>query len=287
MLTALPVNREYDLARRFVHVCNDIDNQHPNQLLAHAHCDTRGIPGNIEVLCELRKVISGSRCRRSMCHVHAYLAGLDTTQCRFPVLLQLRGDQAVIRIAGGIASLCQRGFVLSLLQFEFNDAPLLAQGVHKHLFGLQGCLYRQWLYDTHQFSCNRGIYAGSTEPHTPRRQVKAMASVNRSRGASSICHCQSTPAACASQQARQEGLPATRRFYVTCFAIGVGGEQLLVSLEFCPVYVAFVVFPEQNLPLLERLAVFVGLVGTAINDGGLLPTLAINIGSRIERIPKY
>ena len=42
-------------------------------------------------------------------------------------------------------------------------------------------------------------------------------------------------------------------------AVGVGGELLLVAFELRPIDVALVVILEQNLPLLERLAVAVAL----------------------------
>ena len=50
--------------------------------------------------------------------VEPRLAGLDTAQRRFPAFLQLSGDQPVIGVAGGIASLGKRGLVTGLLQIE-------------------------------------------------------------------------------------------------------------------------------------------------------------------------
>jgi hypothetical protein len=44
---------------------------------------------------------------------------------------------------------------------------------------------------------------------------------------------------------------------------------------------------EQNLPILEGLAMLVALTRTAINDGRPLPALAICIGSSIKRIPEH
>jgi hypothetical protein len=61
VLTALPVNRENDLTCRFVHVRNNIDDQDPNQLLAHAHGDTRSIPCFIKVL--------GKHCKVRRCNI--------------------------------------------------------------------------------------------------------------------------------------------------------------------------------------------------------------------------
>ena len=143
MLTALPVDRQGDLPCGFVDVGNDIDNQRTNELLTHAHGDTRSIPGRGEVFCELRKIRRGDiRSRRCADGLQASLAGLYAAHCRFPVLLQLRGYQAVVGIAGGVAPLGQRSIVLRLLQFELHDPPLLVQGVHVHLPGPLGGFYR-------------------------------------------------------------------------------------------------------------------------------------------------
>ena len=135
--------------RRLVHVRDNIDDQGPNQLLARAHGDARSIPGSIEILSKLCKVRSRGSCRRRARCLQARQATLHTSQCCFPILLQLRNDQTVIGVAGGVAPLCQRGLILSLLEFEFDDPTLFAQDVHMHLLGLQGRLYRHWFHNSH------------------------------------------------------------------------------------------------------------------------------------------
>src|SRR5882672_8523389 len=46
------------------------------------------------------------------------------------LFLELRRNQAIVRIAGGVAPFRERGFVLGLLQFQFNDALLFTPTFH-------------------------------------------------------------------------------------------------------------------------------------------------------------
>ncbi|SAL68977.1 hypothetical protein AWB65_06777 [Caballeronia humi] len=148
MLAALPVDRQGDRPCRLVDIGNDINDQCANQLLTCAHGDARRAPRCAKILGELRKVWHGSLSLRCTRRLQAHLAGLYTAQCHFPVLLQLRGNQAVLGITGGVAPLSQRGLIPCLLQFELHDSPLLVQGIHVHLLSLLCCFDRQWLHDT-------------------------------------------------------------------------------------------------------------------------------------------
>ncbi|CAE6866035.1 hypothetical protein R69658_07867 [Paraburkholderia aspalathi] len=168
MLTALPVDRQNDFACSLIDVGNDIDDQRANKLLTCAHGDARCIPRSTKIFGELRKVRQGSLRLWCSHRLHARLAGLYTTQCRFPVLLQLRGNQAVLGITGGVAPLSQRGLVPGLLQFEFHDPLLLVQGIHVHLLSLLGRFDRQWLHDAQKLLADSRIDTGTTEPHTSR-----------------------------------------------------------------------------------------------------------------------
>ncbi|WP_288827393.1 hypothetical protein [uncultured Paraburkholderia sp.] len=60
-----------------------------------------------------------------MRRLKARLTRLHTTRGRFPVLLQLRGNQTIIGGAGSVAAFCERGFVSGLLQLKLDDPPLL------------------------------------------------------------------------------------------------------------------------------------------------------------------
>ncbi|OXC77626.1 hypothetical protein BSU04_15420 [Caballeronia sordidicola] len=71
----------------------------------------------------------------------------------------MRGNQTVIGVAGGVASLGERRLVLGLLQFEFHDPPLLVQGIHLHMLGLLGCFDCQGLHDTQKFVSDGSVDA--------------------------------------------------------------------------------------------------------------------------------
>ena len=47
-----------------------------------------------------------------------------------PALLELRGDETIVGIAGSATPFRKRGFISGLLQLEFNDALLLTPGFH-------------------------------------------------------------------------------------------------------------------------------------------------------------
>ena len=67
-------------------------------------------------------------------------------------------------------------------------------------------------------------------------------------------------------------------------AVGVDRELLLVPLELRPVDITFVVILEHDLPLLERLAVSVGLLRTPIDDLSAILALSVDVGPGIEGI---
>nr|WP_166106943.1 hypothetical protein [Bradyrhizobium barranii] len=48
-----------------------------------------------------------------------------TAQSVLPVLLQLRSDQAIIGVTGGVATLSKRGIVPGLLEFQIKDPALV------------------------------------------------------------------------------------------------------------------------------------------------------------------
>jgi len=60
MPAPLPVDRENNFTRCLIHGRDNIDDQRPNQLLAHTHGDTRSIPGGVEVLGKLGEVRSSA-----------------------------------------------------------------------------------------------------------------------------------------------------------------------------------------------------------------------------------
>jgi hypothetical protein len=71
---------------------------------------------------------------------------LDTAKCRFPVLLKLDSDEAIIGITGGIAALGKAGLIAGLLQFQVQDALLVVLSLLVHPLSLQCGLNGHWLY---------------------------------------------------------------------------------------------------------------------------------------------
>src|SRR5215217_7539831 len=88
------------------------------------------VPGSAEIVRKTGEVgRHDAGIRRPRC-LQPRLAGFDAAQRRLPALLELRGDQSIIGIAGGIAPFRERGFVSRLLQLEFDDTLLFAAGFH-------------------------------------------------------------------------------------------------------------------------------------------------------------
>ena len=60
----------------------------------------------------------------------------DTPERGLPVLLQLRGNEAIVRIAGGVATLGQACVILGLLHFQVADTLLVFLCLPVHPLGL-------------------------------------------------------------------------------------------------------------------------------------------------------
>src|SRR4051812_9677630 len=103
MLAAAPMDRQDDLARRLVDIGDDVGHQSAEEPLTSAHSDAWRVPGGLEVVSQPGEVRHDSgRVRYS----HGFQPGLAcrySPQRRFPALLELRGDQPVVGIAGSVA----------------------------------------------------------------------------------------------------------------------------------------------------------------------------------------
>lgn len=64
------------------------------------------------------------------------------------MLLQRCGNQAIVGIASGVASLCERSLVLRLLYVEFSGAAAFGAHFPLPVFCFHGCLCRHRLDDT-------------------------------------------------------------------------------------------------------------------------------------------
>jgi hypothetical protein len=123
MLTALPVDDEHDLSGRLVDVGDNLGDQRMHKALTRSHCRPRRLPCCREVISQPREVEASAACIGLRHSLEPLPAGLDTLQRGLPCLLQLGRDQAIVGVASGIATFCQRCIVPGLLQLQLGDAP--------------------------------------------------------------------------------------------------------------------------------------------------------------------
>ena len=153
MLPALPVNGKLDFLPIVVDGGDDILHQRSQQPMPEPHINVWGIPSRFEIVSQAGEIRHGGVLAH-LSFVEPRLAGLDTAQRRFPAFLQLSGDQPVIGVAGGIASLGKRGLVTGLLQIQLDHLPPLRFAFEMHTLCLQCRVDRQGLYGAQQFLYN-------------------------------------------------------------------------------------------------------------------------------------
>ena len=115
VLAAAPMDRQNDFARRVVDIGNNVGDEGAQELLARAH----GTPGAFHAASrssakplKFGGTMGGSGVRTASSrawHVST------SAKRRLPTLLKLRGDQAIVGIAGGVAPFGERRFVSRLL----------------------------------------------------------------------------------------------------------------------------------------------------------------------------
>ena len=136
----------------------------------------------------------------------------------------------------------------------------------------------------------RRINAKPAEHHTPGhadRGVATIAAIDGHAVTSGVDNAQPTSAAAANQKAGEEGAAAAAGLRAILATIRVGGELLLVALELLPVEVALVMILQQDLAVLKRTIVPVGLTRPAINDLGSIDAFAVGVGAGIERVLQH
>ena len=169
VLSAPPMDDQDDLARRLVDIDDDLVDQGAHQLLAAAHGDAGCFQAASRS--SAKPVKSGGAmdgCWRRQ-PLKSRLAVLDAAQRRLPVLLQLRGDQSVVGIAGGIAAFGERRLIARLLELELDDALLFGLAFHVPPFRLLRRLDRHRLDGADQLAGDRRIDAQAAEHHTTRQ----------------------------------------------------------------------------------------------------------------------
>ena len=137
--------------------------------------------------------------------------GLYTLQRSLPRLLQLRCNQAIVGVASGIATLCQRCFVLGLLQLQLGDAPSVLVLVSQHALGLLSRLNRHRRNGAQYLGRDYPVYALAAEAEAmsplPRRHVQLVAPVNWQGIAAGVGNAEPTATACATDEAPRRARP--------------------------------------------------------------------------------
>jgi hypothetical protein len=175
-----------------------------------------------------------------------------------------------------------------LLELEIENAAMFGLTLHLSLFRQPRRLDRHGLDGTNEFPGKRRIDAKPTEHHTPgcaKRRVAAVAPIDGLAGASGVYDTQPPAAPTTRQQPAEQGAATATGFGAILAAIGIGGKLRLIAFELFPVDVAFVMILQQDLALLERPVVPIGLASPAIDDLGSIDAFAIGVRTGVKWIP--
>ena len=168
VLASTPMDREDDIACVIIDIDDDVGDQRPEQLLASTHRDTGRSPGRRQIL---RQVGEGVRVDGDIRSPFGGTVGLqisDAPERGLPALFQLRGNEAIVRIAGRVATLGQACLVAGLLHFQVPDTLLVFLMFPVHPLRLERGIDRHWFHHQQQLSADRGIDPRAAEGHAAR-----------------------------------------------------------------------------------------------------------------------
>src|SRR5215470_13912131 len=267
MLAAFPVDDKHDLSRRLVDVGNDLGDQRPHQSLARSHCCPWRLPCRREVISQSREIgTSIAGIGLAQC-VEPLSGRLCTLQRSLPRLLQLRCNQAIVGVASGIATLCQRCFVLGLLQLQLGDAPSVLVLVSQHALGLLSRLNRHRRNGAQYLGRDYPVDALAAEAKAmsplPRWHIQLVTPVNWQGIAAGVGNAESTATACATDETAQQGAPAPSRLRVANSTVVIAGKKRLIALILHPADVTLVMILDEHLPRVHRLVVAIALARAA------------------------
>jgi hypothetical protein len=177
-----------------------------------------------------------------------------------------------------------------LLEFEVKNAAAFGLALHHPPFRQQRRIDRQRLDGANEFSAECRIDAKAAEHHTPARadrRTSAVAAVDRLAGTSGVDNVQPPPAPTADQKAGEESPAAATRLRAIPAAVGVGRQLPLILLELLPVDVAFVVVLQQDLTVLKRAMVAIGLARPAVDDLCSVDAFAVGVDAGIEWVLQH
>ena len=269
MLTASPMDRQDDLAGLVVDIGEDIGDQGAHDALAGTHGYARRVPRGLQVRSEACQIGDASLRVGGLHRVEPHFACLDALERRLLALLELGGDQAIVRIAGGIAPLGKRGLVAGLLKIQLGQALAFAQLLHAYTLGLQRSFDCHGFDDTDYLVGNCGIHTSAAEclaALKPVLELPTVATIGRSGPAAWVDGRHLAVATCTAEGAAEQRSSAASRLHATRLAEGIGGNLVLITFELRPVDVALVVILQQNLPLLHRFAASIALAHMTVHD---------------------
>ncbi|WP_306341415.1 2-oxoacid:acceptor oxidoreductase family protein [Sphingobium sp. Z007] len=122
VLATFPVDRQNDFTLLFIDVSDNISHEGAKELLTTTHVNGRRAPSALQVGGNASKI----GCRRGQIDLsrlgQTRFTGFHTPERCFPAILELGSDQAVIRVAGSIATFSERCLVSGLLQVQLHHA---------------------------------------------------------------------------------------------------------------------------------------------------------------------
>jgi len=221
--------------------------------LASAHGHAWCVPGSIEVIGKTGEVRRrGGRFRHLHC-LQSCFASLHSAKRGFPTLLELRSDQAIVGIAGGVAPLGEWSLIPRLLQIQLHDALLFTSAFHVHSLGFQSGFDRHRFNGAEKLSDNRSFDTRTAERQASARPHHLTGKVTTINGLSwwapAIGHPQASPTTSTANYSSQQRASAASRLRTSNLGIIVGTELLLIPFKLCPIDIAFVVILQQNLAL--------------------------------------
>src|SRR5260221_564837 len=159
--------------------------------------------------------------------------------------------------------------------------------VSQHPLGLLSRLDRHRRYGAQHLDRDGLVNALAGDGQaTPLAQlhVRLFAPVDRPRIATGVENAEPTTTARTADETSQQRASTPSGLRVANPAVGVAGEQRLITLVLCPADVAFVMILDEHFPCAHRLAVAIALARTTIDDRGALLALPVAVDARIKRV---
>src|SRR3954466_15543827 len=215
------------------------------------------VPGPLEISAECEQAIPvrGAQRRRGACRqrVPFVFQGADNEETLVPASLKFRRDEAVIGIHAIVLPPRTGGFIVRLLEGEFDLAPLLRLRDAARLEGADRGLYAERLETLDHFGADSAINPQAAERDAPvPAMVEVAATAVIAPGAAlraAVGDMELAAAVAAAQEAGEQRFAAPHRSSAhEASLLSVVADQTLVPLELGPANVALVVVEDQSLP---------------------------------------